>query len=58
MSLRFDPKGPIENNPVLPIRRQAISWTNADTVLWRIYAALGVMSQLYIFHFMESYGTS
>ena len=29
------------NNGLPPNRRQAISWTNADPILWRIYAALG-----------------
>ena len=24
-----------------PIRRQAIIWTNADPIRWRIYATLG-----------------
>ena len=48
MSLKFVPKGPIDNNPALvldnglaPNRRQAIIWTNADSIHWRIYAALG-----------------
>ena len=27
---------------MLPIRRQAIIWTNADQINWRIYAAPGV----------------
>ena len=39
-------KGPIDNNSVIdnglaPNRRQAITWTNADSIHWRIYAALG-----------------
>ena len=34
--MKFVPKGPIDKN-----RRQVITWTNADTVYWRIYAALG-----------------
>ena len=46
ISLKFVPKGPIKNIPVLvhimsPDRRQAIIWTNAGLVHWRIYAALG-----------------
>ena len=44
----FVPKGPVDNKPALvgldsglaPNRRQAIIWTNADQVHWRIYAAL------------------
>ena len=28
-------------NGLAPVRRQAITWTNADPVHWRIYAALG-----------------
>ena len=33
----------INNNPALvyKMRRQAIIWTNADPIHWRIYAALG-----------------
>ena len=43
MSLKFVHKGPIYNKWTLawPARRQAITWTNADPVHWRIYAALG-----------------
>ena len=42
ISLKFVPKDPIDNNPALaPNRRQAIIWTNADRIHWRIYAALG-----------------
>ena len=48
ISLKLVPKGPIDNNSALlhvmglaPNRRQAITWTNADTVYWCIYAALG-----------------
>ena len=45
-SLKFAPKGPVDNNHELiqvmaPNRRQAIIWTNADPICWRIYAALG-----------------
>ena len=29
------------DNGLAPNRRQAIIWTNADPILWRIYAALG-----------------
>ena len=28
-------------NGLAPNRRQAIIWTNADSIHWRIYAALG-----------------
>ena len=28
-------------NGLAPNRRQAITWTNADQVHWRIYAAVG-----------------
>ena len=49
ISLKFVPKGPIDNNPttggsdngLAPNRRQAIIWTNADPIHWRIKAALG-----------------
>ena len=48
ISLKFVSKSPFDNNPAFgldnglaPIRRQAIIWTNADTIHWRIYAALG-----------------
>ena len=42
ISLKFVPKDPIDNNPALaPNRRQAIIWTIADRIHWRIYAALG-----------------
>ena len=33
--------GIASGNGLAPIRRQAIIWTNADTVHWRTYAALG-----------------
>ena len=29
------------DNGLAPNRRQAIIWTNADMIHWRIYAALG-----------------
>ena len=29
------------DNGMAPNRRQAVIWTNADLVHWRIYAALG-----------------
>ena len=54
ISLKFVPKGPIDNNPTIgldnglaPNRRQAITWTNGDPIRRRIYAALGgdVLSQ-------------
>ena len=48
ISLKFIPKGPIDNNPSIgsdnglaPNMRQVINWTNADLIHWRIYAALG-----------------
>ena len=45
---KFVPKGPIDNSPadngLAPIRRQAIIWTNADPIHWRIYAALEKLS--------------
>ena len=47
IQLKFVPKSPIENKPALdqvsglaPNGRQAITWTNADPVYWRIYAVL------------------
>ena len=47
ISLKFVPKGPIDNKPVLffcnglaPNRRQAITYTNVDPVDWHIYGAL------------------
>ena len=46
MSLKFVPKGPIDNKPA--IRRQAIIWTSAYPIHWRIYAALGEVSQYWI----------
>ena len=33
------------DNGSAPNRRQAIIWTNADPIQWRIYAALGEMSE-------------
>ena len=45
--LQFVPKGPIDkpstglDNGLAPNTRQAIIWTNDDTVHWRVYAALG-----------------
>ena len=48
---KFVTKGPIDNktsigsdNSLVPNRRQAIIWNNADPVHWRIYADLGEMS--------------
>ena len=44
ISLKFVPKGPIDNNQALVqivAWRQAIIWTNADLIHWCIYAALG-----------------
>ena len=44
----FVPKGQIHNYPafglnngLVPNKRQAIIWTNAGPIHWRIYAALG-----------------
>ena len=46
ISLRFVPKGPIDNNPAFgldnglaPTRRQAIIWTNVEPIYWHINAA-------------------
>ena len=48
ISLKFVPKGPIDNKLALvqvmalvPNRRQAITWTNADRVHQRVYVTLG-----------------
>ena len=45
MFIKFVPKGLIDSigldNGLAPYRRQAIIWTNADLIHWRIYAALG-----------------
>ena len=49
ISLKFVPKGPIDNRQALsgldngsaPKKRQGIIWTNTDPIHWRIYAALG-----------------
>ena len=48
ISLKCVLKGSIENNPafgldngLVPNRRQAIIWSNADPIHWGIYAALG-----------------
>ena len=42
ISLKIVHKGQIgSDNGVAPFRRQAIIWTNADTIHWRIYATLG-----------------
>ena len=44
ISLMFVPKGTIDSKSALAqvmAWRQAISWTNADPVHWRINAALG-----------------
>ena len=46
--LKFVPKAPIDNKPALVLmmawHRIGIIWTNADTIHWRIYVALGEMS--------------
>ena len=51
ISLKFVPEGPIDNdtafgldNGLAPNRWQAIIWTNADPIYWRICGALGEMS--------------
>ena len=51
MSLKFVPKGLIDDNPALgldnglaPNTHQAIIWTNTDPIHWRIYGAQGEMS--------------
>ena len=49
ISLKFVPMSPIDNKPTSVQvmawhrtgRRQAITWTNAEEVHWRIYVALG-----------------
>ena len=48
ISLRFVPKDKVEkqhstgsDSGLAPNRRQAIIWTNAGPIHWRIYAALG-----------------
>ena len=41
ISLSFVPKGPIYNNPALPVWHHAIIWTDVDPIHRRIYAALG-----------------
>ena len=48
ISLKFVLKDLIDNNPALGLdnglasnRRQAIIWTNANPIHWRMYAALG-----------------
>ena len=41
ISMKIVPKGAIDDNQALANRRQAIIWTNADPIIWRIYAALG-----------------
>ena len=44
LSKAFVRKGPIDNNwalvQIMAWHRQAIIWTNADPIQWRIYAAL------------------
>ena len=54
ISLKFVPRGAIDNEPASVQEmawRQAITWTNAGPVHWRIYAALGgdeLMKNLYV----------
>ena len=38
------------DNGLVPNRRQAIIWTNADPIQWRIYAALGGDGLIYLYH--------
>ena len=52
ISLQFVPKGPVDNNPALVYimtwhqkdDRQAIIWTNADPIHWRIYVRGDVLT--------------
>ena len=53
ISLKFRPKNPIDNDA--PDRRQAIIWTNADSIQWRIYAALGVGGELTLIELQSGY---
>ena len=45
--MKYIRDGPIDKNSIgvdnglAPNRRQAIIWTNAHSIRWRIYAALG-----------------
>ena len=52
MSLQCKQQGQYGNgNGSAPVRRQAISWTDANPVHWRIYAALerdGLINRLMI----------
>ena len=60
ISLTFVPKGPIDNPPALVyIRRQAIIWTNAGPINWRIYATLGgdELTQMFIVSVCKSLST-
>ena len=45
ISLKFVSNGPNDNNPalvkIIGNRRQAVIWTNADSIRLRLYAALG-----------------
>ena len=42
VQLTINQRGFFLDNGLAPNRRQAIIWTNVDTIHWRIYAALGV----------------
>ena len=43
ISQKFVPNGPIDNKPAMtPNKWQAIIWTNAGSIHWRIYAALNL----------------
>ena len=46
------------NNGLAPNRRQAIIWTNADPINWRIYATLGdELTQMFIVSVCKSLST-
>ena len=49
LKIHCSPKGPIDNNigldnGLVSKRQQAIIWSNADLIHWRIYVAQGGMS--------------
>ena len=65
-SLKFVPKDPVDNNPniginnvLMPNRRQAIIWTNADSNHWRIHAAQwgDELNQFRPFHYLFNFTT-
>ena len=47
------------DNGLAPIRQQAIIWTNADPINWRIYATLGgdELTQMFIVSVCKSLST-